>query len=414
MNFLKDFPSVFPENHPRILILIKHYDPAFRLGGPIRSVVNLVAALHKEFDFKIVCLNRDFRETQPLDGIEAGVWLNRNRALVCYVNASLLNPLSLIRAIQSTEYDLVYLNSFFEPLFSTLPALLMKVGVLKLRPIVMAPRGEFALNALALSSFKKSLFVRFQSLVKLYAAACWQATTAHEADDIKKAIGKNINLWMAPNLSARVLKMQQKRRIKQAGQLNIVFLSRVSPMKNLLALIHFAGRLRGRINLDIWGPPDDAEYWRQCQTAMTLLPDNVIANYCGEAQPEFVPSVLGRAHLFALPTLGENHGHVIHEALSSGCPVVISDRTPWRALAASEVGFDVALENPDSFVQALQVFVDMEATEYEQYPARCIAYVAQRSAADADISACRQMFLHAMMRAPDLEEPRPVTLNDER
>ena len=118
-----------PVNRPRILILLKHYEPAFRFGGPIRSVVNLVGALHKEFDFKVVCLNRDFRETQPLDGIEEDVWLNRNGAQVCYVDASLSKPLKLVKAIRSIDYDLVYLNSFFEPLFSTLPALLMKIGI---------------------------------------------------------------------------------------------------------------------------------------------------------------------------------------------------------------------------------------------------------------------------------------------
>ena len=128
-------------NRPRILILVKHYEPAFRLGGPIRSVVNLVAALHKEFEFKIVCLNRDFRETRPLDGIEEGVWLTRNGVQVCYLDVRLLKPFKFVKAIRSIDYDMVYLNSFFDPLFSTLPALLMKIRLLKRRPIVIAPRG---------------------------------------------------------------------------------------------------------------------------------------------------------------------------------------------------------------------------------------------------------------------------------
>ena len=327
-----------PVNRPRILILLKHYEPAFRFGGPIRSVVNLVGALHKEFDFKVVCLNRDFRETQPLDGIEEDVWLNRNGAQVCYVDASLSKPLKLVKAIRSIDYDLVYLNSFFEPLFSTLPALLMKIGLLKRRPIIMAPRGEFSRGALALKSFKKLLFMRFQWLVKLYGDACWQATTELEAEEIRQALRNDIQLRMAPNLSAKVPPTLEKRIAKPPGHLNIVFLSRVSPKKNLLALIRSAGRLRGRISLDIWGPIDDAEYWRQCQAAMALLPDNVAAKYCGEAHPELVPRVFADADVFALPTLGENYGHVIHEALSSGCPVVISDRTPWRNLAAAGVG----------------------------------------------------------------------------
>jgi len=401
-----------PAIRPRILILLKHYEPAFRFGGPIRSVVNLVGALHKEFDFKVVCLNRDFRETQPLDGIEEDVWLNRNGAQVCYVDARLSKPLKLVKAIRSTDYDLVYLNSFFEPLFSTLPALLMKIGLLKRRPIIIAPRGEFSLDALALKSFKKLLFVRFQRLVKLYGDACWQATTELEAENIRRALGNDSCLRTAPNLSAKVPATLEKRIVKRPGHLNIVFLSCVSPMKNLLVLIRSAGRLRGRVNLDIWGPIDDAEYWRQCQAAMASLPGNVAAKYCGEANPEFVPRVFADADVFALPTLGENYGHVIHEALSSGCPVVISDKTPWRNLAAAGVGFDVALVNSDSFVQSLQAFVDMEAAEYEQYAARCRAYAIRSSADDADIAAYRQMFFEALGAVSKQQSLKSSTLTN--
>jgi glycosyltransferase involved in cell wall biosynthesis len=381
-------------NRPRILILVKHYEPAFRLGGPIRSVVNLVAALHKEFEFKIVCLNRDFRETRPLDGIEEGVWLTRNGVQVCYLDVRLLKPFKFVKAIRSIDYDMVYLNSFFDPLFSTLPALLMKIRLLKRRPIVIAPRGEFSPGALALKSFKKALFVRFQSLVGLYADAYWQATSELEAGDIRGVLGDKVRVQMAPNLPTKDFLIHQKRAGKSAGRLRIVFLSRISPMKNLLALIRAAGHLRGSVNLDIWGPIDDAEYWRQCQKEMALLPGNVVATYCGESRHESVPDVLGRADVFALPTLGENYGHVIHEALSAGCPVVISDRTSWRNLTEVGVGFDVSLENIEYFVRSIQTFIDMDASEYGGYAERCRNFAIRRSSMDADIDASRQMFTY--------------------
>ena len=383
-------------NRPRILILIKHYEPAFRFGGPIRSVVNLVAALHKEFEFKIVCLNRDFRETRPLDGIEEGVWLTRNGAQVCYLDVGLLRPFKLVKAIRSIDYDVVYFNSFFEPLFSTLPALLMKIRLLKRRPIVMAPRGEFSPGALALKSFRKVLFMRFQWLIGLYADTYWQATSKLEVEDIKGVLGDTVRVRMAPDLSTKSLTIQEGRVKKPAGRLRIVFLSRISPMKNLLALIHAAERLHGSVNLDIWGPIDDAEYWRQCQKEMALLPDNVVATYCGESRHELVPDVLGAADLFALPTLGENYGYVIHEALSAGCPVVISDKTPWRNLAEIGVGFDVSLESNDHFVRSIQTFIDMDESEYGGYTERCRNFAIRTSCSDTDIEAIKQMFTNAL------------------
>lgn len=387
-------------SRPRILISMRHYEPAFRHGGPIRSVVNLVAALRDEFDFKIVCLARDHGQRRRLEGIEEDVWLTRNGAQVCYLDVGLSRPFKLIKTLRSTDYDAVYLNSFFEPLFSTLPALLMKTGLLKRKPIIMAPRGEFSPGALELSALKKALFVRFRSLTGLYAHACWQATTEHEAMDIRRALGEKIRVQMVPNLSTMVAPIQNLRSEKIAGRLRIIFLSRISPMKNLLALIRAARRLRGSILLDIWGPVFDAEYWRQCQHEIALLPSSVLASYHGECRHELVGDALARAEVFVLPTLGENYGHVIYEALSAGCPVVLSDKTPWRNLAHAGVGFDFPVENIDDFVRALQTLVDMNANEYEGYAERCRNFAVRHACSEAEIEASRRLLNNAAWAAP--------------
>jgi glycosyltransferase involved in cell wall biosynthesis len=387
-------------SRPRILIPMRHYEPAFRHGGPIRSVTNLVAALHEEFEFKIICLGRDFGETSRLDGIEEDVWLSRKGAQVCYLRVGLWTPFKLIKTIRSTDYDVVYLNSFFEPLFSTLPALLMKIRLLKRTPLVMAPRGEFSPRALELRSTKKALFVRLQSFAGLYAEACWQATTEREAEDIRKALGYKVRVQIAPNLSAQAPSLPGKRNEKSPGRLKIVFLSRISPMKNLLTLIRAAGRLRGNVHLDIWGPISDPKYWQQCQQELALLPNNVLATYHGECAHESVADVLGQADVFALPTLGENYGHVIYEALSAGCPVILSDKTPWRNLAEAGVGFDVSLANIDGFVRSMQAMLDMNANEYGAYAERCRNFAVRHSCSKVEIEASRRLFNNASRATP--------------
>jgi len=379
-------------NRPRVLILLKHYTPAFRFGGPIRSVANLIAELHDEFEFKVICLNRDFREASPLDGIEEGVWLGRDGAQVCYLDVSLVRPLRFVRAIRSVDFDIVYINSFFDPLFATLPAILMKMRLLKQRPIVIAPRGEFSPGALAFKSLKKSIFLRLQAVIDLYSGATWQATTALEAEDIKRVLGDTARILEAPNLSAKTFPSQSDRIAKASGYLKIAFISRISSKKNLLGLIAAVGELRGRIALDIWGPVDDADYLGRCQKNMSLLKPNIVATYRGEVPHEQVQSVLLNAHIFALPTFGENYGHIIFEAFAAGCPVVISDKTPWRDLAEAGVGFDVALEDVDNLVQALQSFVDMDAEKYSAYAVRCQTYAMNRTSDEADVEANKKLF----------------------
>ena len=51
---------------PVVLVAIDWYLPAYRAGGPIRSIANLVAALGDEIDFRIVCGNRDLGESEDL------------------------------------------------------------------------------------------------------------------------------------------------------------------------------------------------------------------------------------------------------------------------------------------------------------------------------------------------------------
>ena len=65
----------------------------------------------------------------------------------------------------------------------------------------------------------------------------------------------------------------------------------------------------------------------------------------GEVKHEKLHALLHEYDVMLLPTLGENFGHAIIEALDAGLPVVISDRTPWRNLEQAGVGADLPLED---------------------------------------------------------------------
>lgn len=382
-----------------ILVPLKHYVPAFRFGGPIRSVANLVEAIGDVFEFRIICLSHDFRDTAILPGITQGEWMAASRAMVYYLPAGKPLVPELVRLLRQTKFGLLYLNSFFEPTFSTLPALLGRMRILPSRRIVIAPRGEFSPGALNLSRRKKQTFLHLQRWLGLYASAVWQATTSLEAEDIQRVIPGRPDIQLAPNLPERVLPSDSARPPKTSGVLRIAFLSRISPKKNLTGLIRSAGQLRGSVELDIWGPVDDKEHWQSCQKDIEALPPNVRARYRGELPHGRVREMFSQTNVLGLPTFGENYGHVIHEALAAGCPVVISDRTPWRHLREHGVGIDVAVEDNGAFVQALQSFVDMDDFEYGSYDARCRQFAKQRSSSEADKQASMRMFEHALSRA---------------
>ena len=66
-----------------------------------------------------------------------------------------------------------------------------------------------------------------------------------------------------------------------------------------------------------------------------------------------------------MPTRGENFGHIILQSLSVGCPVIISDQTPWKDLETQNVGWDLSLQQPESFANLIDDCVLMEQKEYD-------------------------------------------------
>jgi glycosyltransferase involved in cell wall biosynthesis len=181
-------------------------------------------------------------------------------------------------------------------------------------------------------------------------------------------------------------------RAKDAGRLRVAFLSRLSAKKNLLGALEILQGVRGNVDLDIYGPVEDEAYWRRCRAAIDALPPNVRASYGGPVAAEDVAAVLADHDLFFLPTLGENYGHVIREALAAGTPVLISDQTPWRDLDAQQVGWDLPLDRPDAFRTALERCIAMSTAEFAVWREHAAAYARRHANDDGAVQATRQLF----------------------
>jgi glycosyltransferase involved in cell wall biosynthesis len=107
-----------------------------------------------------------------------------------------------------------------------------------------------------------------------------------------------------------------------------------------------------------------------------------------------------KADLFLFPTLGENFGYVIAEALQAGCPVLISDRTPWQGLEARGAGWVVPLEDEDRFVEILQRCADLDGEGLDRLSAS--AYEFGRTLLDdsEEVEANRRVIERALSAAP--------------
>jgi glycosyltransferase involved in cell wall biosynthesis len=350
-----------------ILLFIPGYLPGYKSGGPVRTVANLVEALGDEFSFNVVCLDRDSGDTAPYGSVIKGQWNRQGKANVFYIKRGIFGVISLISIIRNTQFDIVHLNSFLSFQFSVLPLLMVRI----LRPeavIFLGPRGEFSLGALSLKSFKKRVFVTVCRWIGLHKNVIWHASTSFEAQDIKRVMGESAVLRTAIDLAMTGNDVEPAVRVSEAP-LRVVFISRISPKKNLMGALSLLQSICREIHFDVYGPIDDEAYWTACQETATLLPSNIVFTYCGTLQPSEVVPTLVKYDLFFFPTFGENFGHVIAEALFAGLPILISDTTPWRHLEQMKLGWDIPLDQPDRFIACIGECYAKPAGEYAKW--RC-------------------------------------------
>jgi len=346
----------------KILVLLDYYIPGYKAGGPLRTIANMVAHLGKEFDFRILTRDRDATEFAPYPNIKPNAWNQCGDSQVYY--ASSLGFALIRQIVHDVSPDVVYLNSFF----STLPIrylVLRRSGLTPPIPVILAPRGEFSPGALKLKSFKKRIYMILASLAGLYRDLIWQASSKQEKSEIQTAWSRDVLIRVAPNLPPVISRNSEHvTRDKEPGSVHFIFLSRITPKKNITFSLQLLGQLHGKISFSIVGPVRDEKYWKQCQSIISTLPSNVTIKYVGSIPHHQVQDILREHHFFLLPTLGENFGHAILEAMIAGCPVLISDQTPWHGLADKNVGWDLPLDSASDWLCALQSCVDMGQAEY--------------------------------------------------
>jgi glycosyltransferase involved in cell wall biosynthesis len=262
------------------------------------------------------------------------------------------------------------------------------------KPLILAPRGEFSLGALRLKSIKKRLYLCVAKAFGLYRGVIWQASSEHEETDIRRRFGRDVPVAVAPDLPSMVHSVDGllPKNEKSEGCLKIVFLSRISRMKNLNSALEMLEGLKGKVKFSIYGPIEDKAYWAECEKIIYCLASNIEVRYYGSVAHDKVGTVLSEHDLFFLPTLGENFGHVILEALCAGCPVLISDQTPWRDLENKGVGWDLSLSKLEQFQVVLQRCIDMNDEEYMKWSKKAREYCREVTEDEGVVEQNRKLF----------------------
>jgi glycosyltransferase involved in cell wall biosynthesis len=345
----------------RVLQVTPTYIPAHRYGGPIYSVHalcrNLAAAGH---DVHVL--------TTSVDGPnDSDVPYDRpvvlDRVLIHYCRSKLLRRLywsSRLYAQCSAMiggFDVVHLHSVF--LFPTWAGAraAARAGV----PYVLSPRGMLVGDLIK----RRSTAIKCAWIRLIERSNLAQAARIHLTSEEEHSALVDLGLCLAPTViipngvdgpisfSPDDVSMDVRRLVTQG--FDILSFGRINWKKGLDHLIKAAAEIQD-VRVLIAGPDEDGLAIRLRKLAAECGADDRVLFLPRQVSGPDKEALFTSARLFALPSLSENFGNVIAEAMIRGLPVVISDRVGAADVVEASGGGIVVRGAEQSFSAAL---VDM-------------------------------------------------------
>ena len=140
----------------------------------------------------------------------------------------------------------------------------------------------------------------------------------------------------------------------------ILYLGRLSWKKGLDRLVR-AMRHIAAGKLVIAGN-DDEGYWPALQKIIADMGMSERVLYCGPAYGERKWALLRAAACFVLPSYSENFGNTVLEAMSVGCPAVVTDAVGASGLLKNADAGLVVSGDPETIGRAVSYLLQNEAT----------------------------------------------------
>ena len=305
----------------------------------------------------------------------------------------------LSKILRQTPHDVLLLNGLFDRDF-TIPALLLRrYGFAPRKPTIISPRGECSKAALGLKRYRKSSYLKAARLTGLLSDVWVHATSPAEALDIRSRVDFARSYATASNIRAPISALPH--RLATDGVLRLLFLGRVSPVKNLQFALRALALTKASVRFSIYGPVEDQSYWKTCTDLIASLPRHVLVEAKGQISSAHIPAALAEADLLFLPSRSENFGHAIYEALACGVPALIGDQTPWQGLAARQAGYDLSLSAPSDFAEVIDRFAVMGEAERMKWRIGASRVAADAMARSEAAEQSRVMLLNALAQTPE-------------
>ena len=301
----------------RLLHVVPTYLPATRYGGPIHSVHGLCKALVLQgHEVHVFTSSLDGAERSPvpegvpvdLDGVK--VWYFRCRWMaICWLPGMVAPLKQLI-----TGFDCIHLHSVFLWPMAEVARMARKHRI----PYVLSPRGMLVPELIAgRSAWAKRIWITLIEVRNLRGAVAIHVTSLTEATDLQRS-----GLDLAPLAEISNGVDLRDSLVRKPLDKSLLFLGRLSWKKNLSALIEAVATLSGS-RLTLAGPDDEGIAPDLLNRAL-MLGCGERVRWIGAVGDAEKSRLFGENSCLVLPSINENFGNVVIEAMAHACPVVVS------------------------------------------------------------------------------------------
>ncbi|MBZ5555756.1 MAG: glycosyltransferase [Acidobacteriia bacterium] len=330
----------------RVLHVSAYFAPAFRYGGPPRTILGLCQALVRagvDVEVFTTTANGDAPLPPAPDGVEyEGVrvryfplsWPQR-----FWRSAALANAI----AREAAGADLIHVHGLWNFTVWAGARAARAAGV----PYVVSPRGMLLSSARERHAASKAIAWWAVQRGDLRAAALLHATSEDEARGLAGfgprvvTIANGVDWKTAtPEHVARL-----RRRLDLPADADVIaFIGRLHPIKRLDLLAGAFTRLRraGRRAWLVIAGPDEGGFRQRVEPLFREVADNV--RWAGAIDGDDKWALLAASRALVQCSDSESFGLSVAEALACGVPVVVTDRGAWAGVTAAGCGDVVAHE----------------------------------------------------------------------
>ncbi len=368
-----------------ILHITPSYKPAYIYGGTTVSISRLceaqadfISTLNKTNDSsvnKVTVYTTTANGKEELD-IATNTSILVDNVEVWYFERQTKDhthfSIGLLKKLFQTakNFDAIHVHSWWNTvvIFSVL------ICILKGAKVIVAPRGmlgEYTLQSQKNSP--KSIFHKFIGK-KLLKKSYLHLTAQIEREEVNYI--KDNRVFVLPNLlslptnqnkiAQKKVVVENNRTKEDSTTFKLVFMSRIHPKKGLEILIEAISLFCNQndnpkinLQLDLIGKSESIDYQNSLKQLISQKNIEEKVNWIGWLEGNNKFEHLEKSDLFILPSFNENFANVVIECLSTGTPVLVSDKVGLADYVKEKnLGWVCKTNNVESLLKTLKTAIN--------------------------------------------------------